>query len=126
MHSRVISRDFETFDGTISLFSKHKSGKNFRTKNEEKRGKRIPLSQASLRIYEIIGAAIQKYRESRRSDAGSNPGYPNRAETNFFHDSNKKGPLHSIKCLLHVHFEKQKPSFSFLVLKRMKEFMSQD
>jgi hypothetical protein len=40
MDSRIISKDRETFDVTISLFFKHKSGKNFRAKNEEKKKER--------------------------------------------------------------------------------------
>jgi hypothetical protein len=40
----VISRDFKAFNGTIALFSKHKSGKNFRAKYEEERGEMITLS----------------------------------------------------------------------------------
>jgi hypothetical protein len=44
MYSGVISRDFKAFNGTKTLFSKHKSGKNFKAKYEEEWGERITLS----------------------------------------------------------------------------------
>ena len=58
VYCKNIPSNLEVFDKAISFFFEQQSWEDFSTQNEEERGKRITLSQPSLRGEKSKGASI--------------------------------------------------------------------
>jgi hypothetical protein len=127
MNSRVVFGNPKTFNVTKACFSEHQSGEHFRSQDKKERGKRIPLSQSSgKRDYTKRASINEDGKRRRRGDAGFNPTNSSIIKTQLLHDGWQKLPFHLIKYFLHVHFEKHKALFAFLILESMYELMSKD